>query len=68
MAIGVEEVDTSSATAVVDLHIVADAIALGADDYIKKPCDPDDLKSKIQQVMERGEHTPQTTTASMQQI
>ncbi len=55
-------------SAVVDLKIVADAIALGADDYIKKPCDPDDLKSKIQQVMERGEHTPQTTTASMQQI
>ena len=48
-------------SAVIDLKIVADAIALGADDYIKKPCDPDDLKSKIQCVMERTELANQIT-------
>ena len=48
-------------SAVIDLKIVADAIALGADDYIKKPCDPDDLKSKIQCVLERRELANQIT-------
>ena len=48
-------------SAVIDLKVVADAIALGADDYIKKPCDPDDLKSKIQCVMERTELANQIT-------
>ena len=48
-------------SAVIDLKVVADAIALGADDYIKKPCNPDDLQSKIQQVMERRELANQIT-------
>ena len=51
-------------SAVIDLKVVADAIALGADDYIKKPCDPDDLKSKIQCVLERQELANQITNRS----
>ena len=48
-------------SAAIDLKIVADAVALGADDYITKPCNPDDLKSKIQQVMEGRELANQIT-------
>ncbi len=42
-------------SAVIDLHIVADAIALGAADYVRKPCNPDDLEATIREVIERRE-------------
>ena len=50
-------------SAVIDLHIVADAVALGADDYIKKPCDPDDLQTRIQRTMERRKSPNQAVNA-----
>ena len=48
-------------SAVIDLKVASDAIVLGAKDYVKKPCDPDDLKSRIQSVMERIELANQFT-------
>lgn len=42
-------------SALLDVKVMAEAIALGADDYITKPCDPDDLKIRLQKAHEHRE-------------
>ena len=42
-------------SALMDVKVIAGAIALGADDYITKPCDPDDLKIRLRKAHEHRE-------------
>ena len=39
-------------SAVMDMRVNAEAIALGADDYVVKPCDPDDLNVRLRRAHE----------------
>ncbi len=50
-------------SALMDGKLIAEAIALGADDYITKPCDPDDLNIRLRKAHERRELVNQGPTA-----
>jgi len=49
--------------ALMDVKVIAEAIAMGADDYMTKPCDPDDLKIRLQMAQEHRELVIQRPTA-----
>ena len=51
-------------SAVVDSDIAAEAIRLGADDYLTKPWSPEELKLRIQQAMGRRAATGATDSSS----
>ncbi len=50
-------------SALMDVKVIAEAIALGADDYITKPCDPDDLSIRLRKAHEHRELVNQGPTA-----
>ena len=50
-------------SALLDVKVMAEAIALGADDYITKPCDPDVLKIRLQKAREHRELVDQRPMA-----
>ncbi len=50
-------------SAFMDVKVIAEAIALGADDYITKPCDPDDLSIRLRKAHEHRELVNQSPTA-----
>ncbi len=50
-------------SALTDVKVIAEAIALGADDYITKPCDPDDLNIRLRKAHEHRELVNQRPTA-----
>ncbi len=52
-------------SALMDVKVIAEAIALGADDYITKPCDPDDLNIRLRKAHEHRELVNQGPTAGV---
>ena len=52
-------------SALLDVKIMAEAIALGADDYITKPCDPDDLNIRLRKAHEHRELVNQRPTVGV---
>ena len=48
-----------------DVQVIAEAIALGADDYISKPCDPDDLDIRLRKAREHRELVNQRNSLAM---
>ncbi len=49
-------------SAVMDMKVDAEAMALGADDYVTKPCDPDDLNIRLRKAHEHRELVNQRPT------
>ena len=52
-------------SALMDVKVIAEAVALGADDYITKPCDQDDLAIRLRKAHEHRELVNQRPTASV---
>ena len=52
-------------SALLDVKVMAEAIALGADDYITKPCDPDDLNIRLRKAHEHRELVNQRPTVGV---
>ena len=53
-------------SAVVDKKLTAEAMKLGADDYIIKPCSPDDLRGRLKRADDRRELTKKSGAAPAQ--
>ena len=54
-------------SALMDVKVIAEAIAMGADDYIAKPCDPDDLNIRLRKAHEHRELVNRRPMAGVQQ-